>query len=323
MTHNCPNCGETFETLDEFAEHPCAKDLRAGESKTSGQTNPFDDPSSPGQMEISEIDTELAKATSGDSSALHAALSIYNQELEEKREKGDGRHSDIYWEYFEPLADCLDEHAQEDGWALLSEFTAVYGPTEDGKAPGASGVVENAVGRYVITTRFSEGVEGVAAGALEYLRSFGESESAASEESFVYGWGIGHERHSVSDHLHSMAQEHYLWVGQTLEQAFYADQESAIELLERLVRDDDISFTWPHDRREGVGADRFFLSTVAHLDSDGEEYRPRFWGWRNDFDYSFEWKPETRNRIRNLVEESEVLESADEPWTFEELDPDF
>lgn len=151
----------------------------------------------------------------------------------------------------------------------------------------------------------------------------GENESAASEESFVYGWGIDHNRHPVTDRLHSMAQEHYLWVGQTLEQAFYADQESATDPLEQIVRDDDISFTWPSNNQESVDANHFFLSTVAHLNSDDKEYLPRFWEWRDQFDYSFEWESETQNRIRDLVEESGVSEPLNEPWTFEDLDPDF
>jgi hypothetical protein len=313
MAHECPNCGETFDSLDAFGDHPCVTEFVEGDDT--------DDPAA----SAPEIDEHLAAARDGDVEALHAAMSTFAERLEKRRGDGRAGSDGLYWTYFESLADCLDEHVRREGWSLLSEFTSEYDPRlEDDGAPAGRGPVENAVGRLVVRTRLAAGVEAVPAGALEYLRAFGRDESAASEESFVYGWGIGHPDHAVADHLHAMASDHYLWVGEALTQAFYADQAAATDLLERLVTDDDLAFTWPPHSDEGVDSERFFLATVADVDAfdvdaapDG--YLPRFWDWRSEFDYRFEWAPTTRRRVRQLVVDRGLDEELPEDWTLADL----
>jgi hypothetical protein len=315
MAHECPNCGETFDSLEALGKHPCVTEFAEGDDT--------DEPAA----SVPEIDEQLAAARDGDLEALHAAMSTFAERLEKRRGDGTPGSNDLYWAYFEPLADCLDGHVRREGWPLLSEFTSEYDPRlEDHGAPAGRGPVENAVGRLVIRTRLTDGVEAVPAGALEYLRAFGRDESVASEESFVYGWGIGHPDHPVAAHLHSMASDHHLWVGEALEQAFYADQQAATDVLERLVADDDLSFTWPPHPDEGVDSDRFFLATVADVDDvDGgaapEEYLPRFWDWRSEFDYRFQWAPATRRRVRQLVVDRGLDEELPDDWALADLGP--
>lgn len=308
MAHDCPNCGRTFETVSDFAEHGCMTGDDLGEDAEQPE------------RELPELERSLESAKNGDVNALHDAISTYNERLATLRENDTPAYTDLFREYYEPLANCLDEHVQERGWSLLSEFTSKYAPRTDTEgAPEASAVVENAVGRLVIRTRFLENVDAVPVGALEYLRAFGVDDSAASEESFVYGWGIGHSDHPVAEHLHSMATDHYLWVGQALEQAFYADQRSATDLLERLVMDDEIQFTWPPDPDEGVDSQRFFLAIVADLDGDGDEYLPRFYDWRSEFGYTFEWEQTTQERVRQFVVECGLADELPDEWTLADL----
>jgi hypothetical protein len=81
-----------------------------------------------------------------------------------------------------------------------------------------------------------DGIEAIPIEALAYLGSFWESMGDVSgEESFTYGWGIGHPDHSVAAHLPDIVTDDLFWVQRTLPHTFYADQHAAADLLEALL----------------------------------------------------------------------------------------
>jgi hypothetical protein len=87
---------------------------------------------------------------------------------------------------------------------------------------------------------------------LAYLGSFWDSTSDVSwEESFTYGWGIGHPEHSVTDHLHDVVTEELFWVRGVLPRTFYADQHAAADLLDALLTDERIDY-----------GDRYMLASI-------------------------------------------------------------
>ena len=307
MRHECGDCGATFETLSKLRLHDCSGDDTAG----SPQAGPV------------ELDAPVDAASDGDVSALHRAVATYDAELRAALERDDGgeTYRDLFWGYYEPLANGLDAAAREGGWDVLAEFVDAYDPAADEEGvPPASPVVENGVGRFVIRTRLRDGVAAIPVPALGYLRSIPRHTDAdvPREESFAFGWGVGHPDHDVAGEIVDAAATDFTWVSGTLERAFYADQSAAADLLERLVTDDAIAFTVPHPQGD-VDSARFFLDTVAGPEFEQSMRLPRYWDWQAEFDYTFEWDRSVEQRIRTLVEETGVAESLPSDWTFEDL----
>lgn len=112
--------------------------------------------------------------------------------------------------------------------------------------------------------------------ALAYLGSFWESMGDVSrEESFTYGWGIGHPEHSVADHIHDIVTDKLFWVRGVLPHTFYADQHTAADLLETLLTAERID-----------DEDRYMLASIlATVDYDSTPKIPRYWDFREELDY--------------------------------------
>jgi hypothetical protein len=177
--------------------------------------------------------------------------------------------------------------------------------------PLASPVIENAVGRHVVRTRLRDGVAAVSIEALAYLGSFWESMGDVSgEESFTYGWGIGHPEHSVADHLHEVVPEELFWVRGVLPHTFYADQHAAADLLEALLTAERIDYE-----------DRYMLASIlAKVDHDSTPKIPRYWDLREELDYRFEWDETVRARLREAIETEGFHERLPENWTFGDME---
>jgi hypothetical protein len=174
-----------------------------------------------------------------------------------------------------------------------------------------SPVIENAVGRHVIRTRLRDGVRAVPVEALAYLGSFWASMGGTSgEESFTYGWGIGHPEHSVADHARDVVTEELFWVRGVLPHAFYADQHATADLLEALLTDERIDYE-----------DRYLLaSSLASAERDSSPQIPRYWDLREELDYRFEWDDSVRARLRETIEREGFHQRLPEDWTFSDMD---
>ncbi|MEF8826830.1 MAG: hypothetical protein V5A27_10920, partial [Halapricum sp.] len=282
MSHECEDCGDTFETLTRLRLHDCPGSARDESDETT--TPDSDDRASADEEEAAEntdLDELLERAERGQLDVLPEAIATYESALQSAHAESGDQYRVVFWESYEPLADALDRYTRADGWTVLQDFVDGYHPQESEGLPFVIPVVENAVGRFVVRTRLTQPARYIPEEALSFLRSVPlyapDGADVALEEAQTYGWGIGHPEHPTADHIHEMASEHLFWAHSSLEQAFYADQHAAVELLERLVRDDpvDVSVSYMTGT---AGSARFFLDCVAGPDSD--EYWPqipRYW----------------------------------------------
>jgi phytoene dehydrogenase-like protein len=309
MSHECEDCGEQFETRTEKRVHDCPGE--AGGSASSEIETEYGD----------ELADYRARIENDEFGALYGGLAALEAAQEAAHDADADAYRDLFDEYFQPFADGLDRVAREEGWSALAEFIEAYDP-RTGTFPHVSGVIENAVGRFVVRTRLEDGVDAIPADALAYLRAVPPAcpsgADVAFEEAATYGWGIGHPEEPVADHLHEMADEHRYWVGAALETAVYADQAAAVEVLSRIVTDGSISFTVPHSLLV-VGAPRFFLSAAVRPEIDRDPTTPRDWDWQSKYDYTFEWDPEVKTRIRDLATETGATEDLPADWTLASL----
>ena len=306
MSHECEDCGEVFETLTEKRLHECDSD--PGEATSD-----------------SGYDESLAdyreRIEDGEFDALSDALATFETAQETAHEADAEAYRDRFQTYFEPFADGLDRFAREEGWPALEEFVEAYDPRADA-FPHVSGVIENAVGRFIVRTRLEDGVDAIPADALVYLRAVPAAcpsgAHVASEEAAAYGWGIGHGEEPVADHLQEMADEHYYWVSTAIGSAVYADQAAAVELVSRIVTDETISFRVSHPRMT-IGPTPFFLSAAVAPEVGHAPTVPRHLDWESEHGYTFQWDPEVKSELRDLARETDAVESLPEDWTIADL----
>lgn len=326
MTHECEDCGESFETLTRLRLHDCEDVETDDSSSTSDSDTPASTATDDRTVSVTELDELLDRVSNDELDAIYGTVATFESALSAALsgdEKGD-TYRDVFWQYFEPVSNGLDEATRSEGWSLLGDMVAAYDPTEGDAIPMATPAVANAVGRHVIRTRLTDDVEAIPVAALEYLDGVAvnakEGDDVALEEVHAYGWGIGHPDHSVIDRLHDRAFEAIFSVNPTLEHAFYADQYAAIDALERLVRDDSIEGTLPRFQQEDIPYRRVLLDCVYPLKMD--DYwptAPRYWDWHEEFDFSFAVDETVERRIRDLVAETGFDSDLPDDWTFRDL----
>ena len=296
MSHECEDCGEAFETLTRLRLHDCPG---------------YD--TAPVREFIDEVDQ-------GDPVAVRQAIDEFESALESAAGSSGSQYRDVFWEGYEPLANQLDTAVQTEGWPFLVDLIKDLDPNRTGDVPFSSPVIENAVGRLFIRTRLTEGVEAIPVDGLEYLSGIPRrTESGVDwEESFAYGWGVGHPDYTFSDHISEAIHDHMFWVESVLEHAFYADQRTALDLLTDLLRDDSIELSVRHPSGE-VDESRFLLSSVSGLNTERWPQIPRYWEWQEEFGYSFEWESEVEQQLSDLVSETGVEGDLPDEWTFQDL----
>lgn len=156
----------------------------------------------------------------------------------------ESRHSlanDLFWDYYEPLVTRLDEVVTTTGWPVLERLIDTHGPASPHDESLDAAIVGNAVGRFVIRTRTTDGVSAIPTDALTCLRELRGIEAGAEwEEAATYAWGIGHPDTPVTEHLQRVARNDAPWVSSALEHAFYVDQRAACECLAEIVTDDGV-----------------------------------------------------------------------------------
>lgn len=318
MSHQCDDCGETFETLTRLRLHECG-DQSAGSDLSESWAE--SGPSARDRATVSALDDCLERVTA-DPAAIYEAVATYETALDSALAADDGgeTYRDVFWAYYEPVAEALDAVVRAEGWGRLAEILDAYDPAEDGEVPLSAPAIENAVGRHLIRTRLTEEVDQVPTRGLDYLVNVVDhavrGDDVAREEAHAFGWGIGHPDYPVADGVHARVSEDPFWVHATLEHAFYADQHAAVELLERILTDDSLEPPDTHyDRLE-----RHLLDCVVGPDSGGFwPTTPRYWEWHETFEYAFTWDPEVERRVRDLVVETGVADELPDDWTLQDL----
>lgn len=325
MAHDCDECGKSFETLSRLRLHDC----NGGQSERIA-TEIGTETSSPAPTEAvtvatDDLDTLLDRATDSDVSTLLETVSAFESALSAALETNSGEtFRDVFWPYHERVSDALDAATQATGWDLCTTLITTYDPTAGDEIPLVTPTIANAVGRQIIRTRVTAGVEAIPVVALEYLDTIAvtaaETADTAREEVHAYGWGIGHPEHSVADRLHARTSNDVFSVAPTLEHAFYADQHAAIDVLELLVRDESIDGTLSRITRSEMPYRRYLLDCVYGLKTDDYwPQMPRYFDWHTELAYTFELDDAVDRRIQTLVEETGFDDDLPDEWTFRDL----
>jgi predicted nucleic acid-binding Zn-ribbon protein len=328
MPHECDACGETFTTLSRLRLHDCPAEASESRDPLSSfdafldsisdaleanmQQNVQDREKRGLEAASETLKTALEATAQGDADAAFRMVAHYERELREHYEAEDyDTYRGILWAFYEPAAEALDKITLREGWLFLTDLVDAYPRESSADEPLVSPVIENAVGRYVIRTRLRDGVASIPVEALAYLGSFWESTGNTSgEESFTYGWGIGHPDHSVLDHLHDTVTEELFWVRGVLPHTFYADQYAAADLLTALITADRIDYE-----------DRYMLASIlADLEHDSAPQIPRYWDVREEVGYRFEWDESVRTRLREVIEDEGFHQRLPESWTFSDME---
>lgn len=325
MAHECNDCGASFETLTRLRLHDCvnaqsepASPTSNAEGSTTTATSTADEPTAA----ITDLDDSLERVSDGEVTAITDAVANFEAILSADASGDTDR--DVFWPYYERVSNGLDTATRTEGWALLGDVIEAYDPTTEEEVAFATSAIANAVGRYCIRTRLTDGVGAIPAGALEYLDAVAvtadDSADIAREEVHAYGWGIGHPDHSVVDRLHARTSTDVFSVTPTLEHAFYADQNAAVGALEALVRDESIDGTLPRMNRADMPYRRYLLDSVYGLKTDGYyPQMPRYDDWPEEFAYSFELDGTVEQRIRDLVAETGFDDDLPEDWALRDL----
>jgi predicted nucleic acid-binding Zn-ribbon protein len=328
MPHECDACGETFDTLSRLRLHDCPADEQESEDPLSSFDSFLDSMSESLDANMQQrhqerekrgldaasdtLKTTLEEAAQGDVDAAFRLIGRYERELREYHDREEyDTYRGLFWAFYEPAAEALDEIATREGWDFLREVIDAYPRESTAEEPLASPAIENAVGRHVVRTRLRDGVATVPVEALAYLGSFWASMGETSgEESFTYGWGIGHPDHSVADHVQDVVTEELFWVRGVLPHAFYADQHAAADLLESLLTDERID----HE-------DRYVLATIlADVDRDSAPQIPRYWDRREELNDQFELEEAVRSRLRETIEAEGFHRRLGDDWTFSDME---
>lgn len=342
MSHECDDCGQEFDTLTRLRLHDCPPDKPPTNPSPDAAETTDEDTSGPfpnSGIDRTELEREYPEvvgdlpelfedANNGNITALSQALAEYERLLAKvargNAPGGTDLHSDLTFAYYEPFADGLDTAVQQEGWDMLLDFADAYSPDEQNALPEVSHVIANAIGRSAIRTRQSQSVDAIPAEALEYLGTIPEYVDdfhVAYEESYTYGWGIGHPDVPFTDRLVELAEDEQKFVKISLNTAFYVDQYEAIDTLERLVTDDDIDTTTDALGRT-VDLTEFFFRAVADLETEEilGPHAPPYWEEDDDLPNIADIDPDIEQRIRELAHQTGVADGFPADWELHDLD---
>ena len=278
----------------------------------------------PEEIELAGLDQQLASAKDGEKAALTQAVATYETALATAHEAGESdRYRGISRAYREELITVLDDTTQTEGWEFLEEFVDAYHPETADEFPHVTTILQNVTSRYLIRTRLSDGVDAIPVSALSFFRSIlsqleGDGYGFIREALHPYGWGIGHPAHSVAEDIHQHAATSLPLVNAMLEHAFYADQQSAVALLEQLVTDESVQQTVPYRSGEISGV-RYLLDAPAGAVSDFTPTIPRYWEWQEVLNYEFTVDEEVEERLRDIVIEAGIDDELPPDWTITDL----
>ena len=203
----------------------------------------------------------------------------------------------------------MDKAVQAQGWSLLEDIISAYHPDTSDGFPHVTTTIQNVASRQMIRTRLTDDVDAIPVFVLDYFASIlddvGDRQDFIREGLHPYGWGIGHPDHAVADTLHEYAKDDIILVEAILEHAFYADQHAAMDLVERIIRDDAIHHDLSYPPGDNSGA-RAVLDAPAGAASDFSPTMPRYWDWQDEHGYTFELDDDVANRIYDLVIETGI-----------------
>lgn len=340
MSYECEDCGASFDTLSRLRLHDCSTDQSADEivppEDGLSEEAPFDDSGLDREVlerdysgVVGDLPNLYNGAREGNVSTLYRAVAEYERMLTKVARGdapgGDDLLHDLRFAYYEPFADGLDTAAEADGWDVLIEFATAYDPRKQDEFPEIGHVIANAIGRSVIRTRRDEGVDAIPAEALAFLGAIPEYVDefhVAYEESYTYGWGIGHPDHSVADHLFALAKDEPKFAKIALNTAFYVDQHAALDAFETIVTDEELASGTRSTLGMKTDLTEFYFQAVADLETEEllGPHAPPYWDEDDDLVRVIDIDPDVKQRIRELAGETGVADSLSTDWTLQDLE---
>jgi len=327
MSHECTDCGQSFETLTELRLHDCHPAPETTPSTVSDQeeTDAGVTAGSSDPVQVEQLETQLARVEDGEFDVLYRAVATYEAALDTARESDStDQYRDISRAYRRQLVAALDNATQAEGWEFLAGFLDAYHPETADEFPHVTTILQNVTGRYLIRTRLSDGVDALPTTALAFYSAIldeleGNGYDFVTEGVHPYGWGIGHPDHPVADTIHDHASTDIFVVNPLLEHAFYADQHEAMTLLERIASD-NVQREIPARPGERRSATRYLLDAVAGAASD-ELWPtvPRYWEFHDALDFEFELDATVEQRVRDLVTEKGLDADLPDDWELDDL----
>ena len=350
MPHECNDCGQSFETLSRLRLHDC------GDQQASVSPGPPTATSSDESTESAEptygysreeLEEKYPEFVGGlaelladknnsdpDIATVSQAIAEHDRLLTDtttgEAPGGEELQTDLLFAYYEPLAERLDTLVDSQGWDVLLEFVDAYDTRGTDDLPEVTPVIANVVGRWIIRTRQTSGVEAIPAAALAYLGAIpGQKDTREIhrdlhyEEAYTYGWGIGHPEHSVADRLVELGSSEHKFVKITLNTAFYVDQHAAIEVLERLVTDETIDTTTDMLGRQ-VDLTEFYFKAVADLETEAMvgPHTPPYWEEGDELPRIIDVSDKVRQRIRELAVNAGVVADLPDDWSLQYFEDD-
>jgi len=313
---DCYHCDATFADDEGLAAHLASahewEELGQIDRKRIEMLLPEEVPQDEAEPQLddtTDLDALLDQEPTVD--VIENALEEHERLIRQAHQEGKHSHTnDLFWDYFEPLATHLNTVVTAEGWPVLADLMETYEPQDDETDPPATPVIGNAIGRYLIRTRLTDGVAALPEEGLSYLFALhGDETGAGWEEAATYGWGIGHPTQPVAERIHTAAREDVYWTTSVIEHAFYANQHAACECLAEIVTDDDVDDI------------RFVFNAVSRYDRvDSWPTVPRYWDWETAVNISFEWEPNVVTRIRDLVTETDRASDLPDDWSFKDLE---
>jgi len=340
MSYECEDCGASFDTLSRLRLHDCPPDQPGDASVSHDDGLSEEAPVEESNLDRQTLEQEYPEvvgdlpdrydaACEGDVSALSRAMAEYERVLSNVARGdapgGEDLLHDLRFAYYEPFAAGLDTAAQTDGWDVLVEFATAYDPREQDEFPEVGHVIANAIGRAVIRTRQDDSVDTIPADALAFLGAiptYVNEFHVAYEESYTYGWGIGHPEHSVADQLLALAEDEPKFVKITLNTTFYVDQHAALDAFEDIVTDEDIVSGTRSTLGMETDLTEFYFQAVADLETAEllGPHAPPYWDEDDELARVIDVDPEVKQRIRELAHETGVAETLPSDWTLQDLE---
>lgn len=234
-----------------------------------------------------ELDDHYRAAMRGDPQRAYQLIAVYEQAVRKGAVDPDMGGDRFERYHYDRVTTGIDTVALTEGWPFLSDLIEAYDPREDDEASPVTGVVVNAVARFIIRTRLTGSIADIPDLAVESLGSAADAspETETWRESTAIGWAVGHAAVNVADLVATaVTNGRGEWAANTLRHVFYADQIAAVAIVDRLATEGTL---------EAMPVD--FIPDLE----DATAWPPGPTGrWWEEFAYSFAWDPDVRQRVR-------------------------
>jgi hypothetical protein len=246
--------------------------------------------------DIAPLNRSLGSAIPGNQNDVYTLLANWNRSIETALDRGGGsRFREVMKQHLDGVIVLVDTAAtnEEIDWEFLQDCVNAYPPGVGDHR--CSSVLANVVARCVIRTRIRNDVDEIPEWALEYLAAITIDEDGewAWESAAALGWGIGHPEIAVLDRTLERAEsDAESWAMGVLKHVTFADPESGVVLLERLLQSPD------------VVEDLLFVGCLGTVVEQDFPDFPQYWEPQTELDHEVELSEGVDERLLAVVGES-------------------